>query len=213
MPTSEAILNGLSVIANQWRLLAVVWHLYFAVLAGGLLWGVRPSRRTSALLLALPLVSVSILAWLAANPFNGALTGLFAIALLVIAFRMSPEEVEIAPTWLAGIGVVLAAFGWLYPHFLQTDSFVPYLYAAPTGLVPCPTLSIITGFSLILGGMQSRPWSMTLGVAGLFYGLFGALRLGVTIDLLLLVGAILSIMTIYLPKAGTPKALHAGTGA
>ncbi len=83
----------------------------------------------------------------------------------------------------------MVALGWVYPHFLATDSFLPYLYAAPVGLLPCPTLLAVTGLALILRGLDCRPWSLTLGAVGLFYGLFGALRLGVVIDGTLILGA------------------------
>ena len=96
-------------------------------------------------------------------------------------------------------GAALLIFGWVYPHFLETSSPLTYLYAAPTGLIPCPTLSITIGFALILGGLDSRLWSWVLGAFGLFYGAFGALRLGVTIDLVLLLGSIALIAFALLP--------------
>jgi hypothetical protein len=204
MPNSEQILNGLSAIANQWQILAIAWHIYFTVLAGGLVLGFRPSKLVAAILLALPLLSVSILAWLAANPFNGLLFLLTSVALLMIAIRLPQEQIEIAPLWLTTAGIFLSLFGWLYPHFLESASFLPYLYAAPTGLIPCPTLSIVTGLSLMVGGLQSRAWSVVLGGMGLFYALFGAMRLGVTIDLILLLGALLTLLIAFLPKTGAP---------
>jgi hypothetical protein len=212
MPNSEQILNGLSTIANQWQLLAIAWHVYFAVLIGGLTLGLRPSKRVGAILLALPLLSVSILAWLAANPFNGLLFALASIALLVIAVRLPQEQVEAAPFWLTSAGTFLFLFGWLYPHFLESASFLPYLYAAPTGLIPCPTLSIVTGLSLMVRGLESRAWSVVLGGMGLFYALFGAIRLGVTIDLILLVGALLTLLVAFWPKIGAPKQILAHEG-
>jgi hypothetical protein len=209
MPNSEQILNGLSTIANQWQILAIAWHIYFAALAGGLALGFRPSKRIGAILLVLPLLSVSILAWLAANPFNGLLFALASIALLIIAIRLPQEPVEIAPLWLTAAGIFLFLFGWLYPHFLENASFLPYLYAAPTGLIPCPTLSIVTGLSLMVGGLESRTWSGVLGGMGLFYALFGAIRLGVAIDLILLLGALLLLLIAFLPKIGAPKPILA----
>lgn len=205
MPTSEQILSGLTTIANQWQMLAIAWHVYFAFLAGGLLLGIRPSKRIAAMLLAVPLVSVGFLAWLAANPFNGTLFTIASIALLIIAIRLPQEKIQIAPPWLASAGALLFLFGWVYPHFLETASWLPYLYAAPTGLVPCPTLAIVTGLSLMVGGLESRVWSYVLGGMGLFYALFGAIRLGVTIDLILLIGALLTLLVVFLPRATAPK--------
>jgi hypothetical protein len=87
------------------------------------------------------------------------------------------------------IGLAAVAFGWVYPHFLEGGSSVRYLYAAPTGLVPCPTLSAVVGFALLAGGLGSRAWSLMLAAIGLFYGLFGTLRLGVFLDIGLIIGA------------------------
>ncbi|PLW83854.1 hypothetical protein CWI75_00380 [Kineobactrum sediminis] len=84
----------------------------------------------------------------------------------------------------------MIGFGWLYPHFLDNTTSLVYLYAAPTGLIPCPTLSIVIGFTLILGGLGSRSWCLVLAMMGLFYGVFGAARLGVRIDGVLILGAL-----------------------
>ena len=199
MPSSDEILNSLSTIANQWQLLAIVWHIYFGVLAAGLVFGLRPSRRTGGVLLALPLLSVSVLAWMSANPFNGTMFAIAAVALIVIALRQPDAQLRIAPTWAVVAGALMYLFGWVYPHFLDTVSFVPYLYGAPVGLVPCPTLSIVIGLSLVVAGLNSRAWSVVLGAMGVFYGVFGAFRLGVTIDVVLLLGALLLLTLAFLP--------------
>lgn len=201
MPSPEQILNSLAAIANQWWILATLWHLYFGVLAAGLLLGARPSKRVGGVLLGLPLLSVSALAWSTANLFNGVIFAFVGLALIAIALRMLPNEpVEIASIWGVGAGAVMFIFGWVYPHFLETTSLLPYLYAAPTGLVPCPTLSIVIGLALVVGGLDSRMWSAVLGGTGLFYGVFGALRLGVSIDYVLLIGALLSLSIAFAPK-------------
>ena len=209
MPTPEQILAGLHQIANQWQLLAVFWHLYFAVLLISFALGWRPSKRVVGILLGLPFLSVSVLAWMAANPFNGAVFAIVGLALLLIAVRLPDEPVRLAPMWAIGAGTLMFLFGWLYPHFLDTWSFVPYLYAAPMGLIPCPTLSIVIGVSLMVNALDSRAWSLVLGATGIFYGLFGALRLGVTIDLVLLVGALLVIVLNFVGATGTRKSVLA----
>jgi type II secretory pathway component PulF len=67
MPSPQQILNGLSEISSRWQALAVFWHLYFAVFALVLLTGIRPPKRIAGILLGLPLLSVSFLAWLSGN--------------------------------------------------------------------------------------------------------------------------------------------------
>ena len=84
----------------------------------------------------------------------------------------------------------MIAFGLIYPHFLNTDSFIKYLYASPLGLVPCPTLSLLIGFVLLYNGFGSNSISIAFIVIGLFYGIFGVFKLGVYLDLGLLFGTI-----------------------
>jgi hypothetical protein len=103
----------------------------------------------------------------------------------------------------------MVLFGLVYPHFLGAASFLTYLYAAPVGIVPCPTLSVLVGFSIILGSMGSRSWGLLLGAAGIFYGAFGALRLGVTFDWALFLGAVVLLFKVWnqtSPNAATRTA-------
>lgn len=189
MPAPEEILTGLRSITNDWRLLAIFWHGYFAVLMLGLALGRHMKERMVGALLAVPLFSVSALAWSNGNPFNGVLFAVTGVVLLGIAVRLPGESVAISPMRFTVPGAFLIVFGWLYPHFLDDAALIAYLYSAPTGLVPCPTLSVLIGFTLVLRGLRSRAWCLVLSTAGVFYGAYGAGRLGVTIDWILFFGA------------------------
>ena len=183
MPTGSVIVDGLSRIANEFLPLAVLWHVAVAValaaLAGG---GWRPQKRVAAALLALPLLSASIAAWATGNPFNGILLAGVALALLIPAARMPRGPVHRGPSWAVAVGSATIAFAWVYPHFLAAEPAWLYLFAAPMGLVPCPTLALVIGCGLLAGGFRSRAWSFAAALAGLFYSLFGMFRLGVWLD-------------------------------
>jgi len=194
MPTVEQILLGLREIANNWRPLAILWHVYFVAIAMVLIMGLRPSKRLAGLLLALPLLSVSIAAWASSNPFNGIVFALIGILLIYFSAKLPREKVRIAPAEIMIPGIIMFLFGWAYPHFLDTPSFLPYLYSAPTGLIPCPTLSIVIGMFLVLNGLGSRSLSLLLGLAGLLYAIIGAGRLGVSIDSVLFLGAVVTLI-------------------
>jgi hypothetical protein len=195
MPTSEEILTGLGSIANQWAWFAMFWHGYFSLIILTLITGIRPSKRIVALLLVLPLLSVSALAWIHSNPFNGIFFGLSVISLAIIALRLPAGQVRIGPYWLTVPGILMTAFGWLYPHFLNEAAPLYYLYAAPTGLIPCPTTSVVIGLTLVLHGLGSRAWCLVLAATGLFYGVFGAAVLGVNLDWVLFAGALMTAFT------------------
>ena len=85
----------------------------------------------------------------------------------------------------------------MHPLFLEAETAADYLYAAPLGLVPCPTLSVVVGASIIFHGMESRSWSIVLASAALFYGIFGSLYLGVTIDWALSAGGVSLLMLMW----------------
>jgi hypothetical protein len=189
VPSPDAVLTNLTATANDWRWLAVTWHVLLAAFLLILIGGWRPSIRLVGQLLVVPILSVSVTAWLSGNPFNGAVFAIFGAVLVTSAVRLSPTAVRIASSAEVALGAVIVVFGWTYPHFVRTDSWTTYLYASPFGILPCPTLSLVIGITLIFPDLQSRSWATTLAVAGLLYGLIGVLRLGVALDWGLLVAS------------------------
>lgn len=190
MPAPYEILRVLEVISNEAKYMAFIWHILFGALLAAILFGWRPSRRLAGILLCFPLFSVSVFSWVYGNPFNGTTFLVIAILTLYFTAGLSGGTVTIAAVPFAALGAILVAFGWIYPHFLHDASLLNYLYSAPVGLVPCPTLSVIIGLALLFDGLQSRGWALTLVIAGLFYALFGSIRLRVYIDLVMLIGAL-----------------------
>ncbi len=200
MPSASEILHGLTIVARDWEGIAVFWHIYFAMIAVAVICGWRPRKRLAGFLLAPPLLSVSVVSLLAKNPFNGIVFAALAVLLPLIAIGLGCEPVRISPVGFLFPGLALFAFGWAYPHFLESTSLLPYLYKAPTGLIPCPTLAIVIGLALVLDGLGSRRLCFTLGVVGLFFGVFGVVRLGVAVDWTLLLGAVVILARAFLPS-------------
>jgi len=188
MPSAQEILSGLTRIAWEQIAVAVSWHaIVVAALVSLAAW--RPSRKVAAVALAAPLVSVGAFAWSLGNPFNAAVFLATAGALAGFGVNLPGAEARPGPRWARYAGAASIAFGLLYPHFLEGLPPVLYLFAAPVGLVPCPTLAVVLGFGLLGGGFGSRGWSFTAGGAGLFYALFGMFRLNVWLDAGLLLSA------------------------
>ena len=134
-------------------------------------------------------MSVAALAFAFGNLFTGWVFAVSVLALTGLAMNRDRRPVSRGSAWTGRIGVAMVAFGWLYPHFLEGHA-TAFLYASPVGLVPCPTLAVAIGFALLGNGLGSRVWSLTLVAVGLFYGLFGVLRLGVFLDIGLVGGAV-----------------------
>jgi hypothetical protein len=188
VPSANAILDGLGFIANTWSEAAIAWHVTIAAALVALLCGWRPTERLARLILTLPLASVSALAWAGGNPFNGTVFAAGTFVLAAIGSQRGPMPAHRSSTAASLAAIAMIAFAWIYPHFLEGPA-VRYLYAAPVGLIPCPTLAAIVGFALLADGLGSRTWSLVLATMGSFYGLFGLLVLGVRLDIGLAVGA------------------------
>jgi hypothetical protein len=186
------------VIANRAYVLAIAWHVVVALAVVALLIGWRPTTRTARIALVTPLASVAALAFAFGNPFNGIVFAAATIALAAVGATGDSGTVSAGTSVTSVAGIFMIVFGWVYPHFLDGPA-TAYFYAAPVGLVPCPTLSIAIGFALIGNGLGRRAWSGALAVLGIAYGAFGAIRLGVTLDLALVAGAV------TLAAAGHPR--------
>ena len=191
MATVESILSWATAVANDWRVLAMWWHIAFAALVIALVSGFPPTRRLLGFMLALPVISVAVLAWISRNPFNALSFTVLAVLLLRAASGLPLTTVMPASSGWVLAGAGLLAFGWTYPHFLITDTWTAYLYTSPFGLLPCPTLLVVIGMTLIFRGLYSMAWSIPLLAAGVLYGVIGVFILRVSLDIWLLSGSIL----------------------
>jgi len=188
MPAPGEILDSLAAIANRAYVLAIAWHIAIAFAVAALANGWRPTNQAARVALAAPIASVAALAFAFGNPFNGVVFTAATIALVAIGAGGDTRPVSTGTPVTTLVGIAMIVFGWVYPHFLAAPP-AAYIYAAPVGLVPCPTLSAAIGFAVLGNGLGRRAWSGVLAGLGLFYGVFGALRLGVHLDVGLLVGA------------------------
>ena len=182
VPSPDTLLTALAAVANGWRWLAIAWHVLFATMFVALVAGWRPRARVLGHMLLGPLVSVSFIAWASGNPFNGTMFGVLAAALVWSLASLGNSAMTLGPsTWVA-VGGVITAFGWMYPHFVTTESWMTYLYASPFGILPCPTLAVVIGMTLMGRHLRAVRWQAVLIVAGLLYGAIGVFRLGVVLD-------------------------------
>lgn len=190
MPKTEVILNGLQKIVNDYSTIAIIWHVIFYALIAALIFKWMPTNRLFALLICAPILSVAVLALMSGNPFNGILFSLLTVLIIIFGLRVSSEPVQASQIIFMVIGILMIVFGLVYPHFIKPDSLLKYFYASPAGLIPCPTLSILIGFLLLYNGFGSQPLTLTFIAFGLFYGIFGVLKLSVYLDIFLVFGTI-----------------------
>jgi hypothetical protein len=189
MKTYE-ILEGLQATANDYSTIAIIWHAVFYILIILLLTIWKPTNRLLGTLLCIPLLSVAAIAWISGNPFNGLSFSIFAILILLSGLSASKEPISFTLFPSGVIGILMIVFGLVYPHFIEANSIIKYVYASPVGIIPCPTLSVLIGLVLLFKGFGSQPIIIVLIIAGLFYGLVGVIKLNVKLDLFLLIGVI-----------------------
>lgn len=202
MPSPNAILEAATNVANDWIWLAVAWHAGFAALLLALFLGWRPLDRWLGYLLVAPIVSVSAMAWASANPFTGVVFAGVALLCAFAAHRLPRRAARLSSGPAIALGALFTAFGWVYPHFVTTTTWAEYLYAAPLGLLPCPTLTTLIGVTLICGFTRCAAWSVTMAAAAGLYGLIGVLTLRVDLDYVLLVGACVLVAAVALGERG-----------
>ena len=202
MPDKEAILSGLQKIVNDYSTIAIIWHILFYALVVALIAKWLPSNRFLALLFCLPVLSVAVMAFMTGNPFNGILFSLLTLLLFIFGLRATVQPLQVSQIIFMVIGILMIVFGLVYPHFTQGDSFMKYFYASPAGLIPCPTLSIIIGFLLLYNGLGSQAITLLVVIYGLFYGLFGTLRLAVYPDIFLIFGSVSLLVKYVLSLRG-----------
>jgi hypothetical protein len=149
MPKTEDIINGLQRIVNDYSTFAIIWHavFYFLLIALAAKW--QPSNKLLVLFICLPLLSVAIFAWLSGNPFSGIFFSIITVLIIILGLIASNQPIQTSQVPFMVTGILMIVFGLIYPHFINADSFLKYLYASPVGLIPCPTLSILIGFLLL----------------------------------------------------------------
>jgi len=197
MPSPQEILAGLAETSHRFWYIAVLWHLALSLFLIGLIGGWRPPKSTCATMLVAPLASTTLLAIVSGTHFNAVVFLVMSTSLLVFAAGMGRERVRVGARWRVFGGATMIAFAWLYPHFVDKGSMLAYLYRAPMGLVPCPTLAMIIGIALLFNGFDSFAWSVLVAAVGLFYGSFGVFRLGVGIDMILGMGSLVLLATAF----------------
>jgi hypothetical protein len=199
MPSSSAILELITVMANDLTLLAFGWHLVVLLIAIAMLRGWRPSARAAGSLLIAPALSVFVVSASYGSWFNAASFLVLPLALALLTRKLVvPWRVRVS-TWSSRLGVALVAFGFVYPHFIEGPWYRSF-YAAPMGVVPCPTLAVLAGFALITGASGSRAIPLVLAVWTAFYAVFGILKLDVLLDIGLL-GAATGLLLLAIHNA------------
>ncbi len=199
MSRTEEILKGLNAIANNYSTIAIIWHALFYLLLAALIARWQPPNKLAGLLIGLPLISVAVFAWLSGNPFNGLLFSLLTVLIVIFGLKASSQPIQTSQTVFMVTGILMIIFGLVYPHFIDVAPPIKYLYASPTGLIPCPTLSLLIGFVLLYNGFGSQSITLTLVVFGLFYGLFGVFKLAVYLDIFLVIGSVTLLIKHFFP--------------
>lgn len=188
MPSSAEILALLSRMANELTIVAIGWQLVVFAAVIAVLFGWQPSRRLATTLLAMPALSVGAVSLAYGSWFNGISFAVLALTLIGLSGRQPAEPSTVTRGWPVYAGIAMLVFGLNYTHFFDWEAG-NFVYASPVGVIPCPTLALLAGIALLTRGFQSRAVMVAIAAWSTFYALFGLMRLHVTLDVLLGVGA------------------------
>lgn len=188
MPSPEEILRSLQKITENYLIAAFAWHLWiYSFVALLLLSRTKPSSKPITFLLTIPILSVAVIAALELNSFNAIAFTIIFLTLNITRLKIADEPISFSTSpFLRTVGIILVMAGIFYPHF--SSNYALLVISAPMGLIPCPTLLLVIGFTLLFAKLPKQ-WIIILLIASLFYGFIGVFRLKVFIDLLLLVAA------------------------
>ena len=182
MPTPAEILRQLEETSRALEPIAMAWHIVLAAALLAVLGAWRPSQRTALAALAVPATSVALAAVYVDNAFNVLSFAILAALLGMMAWSAPTTPSARGPAWATALGIGAIAYGWIYPHFVDGGA-LRAVFAAPIGLVPCPTLAVIAGLLLVGGGFGSRGAIAAVAAWATFYATIGVVRLGVVLDL------------------------------
>ena len=191
VPTAESILAWATVVANDWRWLAILWHVALAALLIGFVTRVRLSTRLVGYALVLPVISVSVIAWLSRNPFNGLI---FAVLAVLLRARRDAPAADSRDTCIVGMGSRggRARRFWMglpsFPHHGYMDGLRVRVAVRAS---PLPDAFGRDRDHVDLRRPALKGWSAPLFGAGILYGWIGIFRLSVSLDIWLFAGAIL----------------------
>lgn len=191
--------------------IAIAWHVAIVAVVIALDGGWRPTTARVRQLLSLPFLSVAVVSVASGNAFNQVAFTSLAVVFATLALAEPAEPAEPAqpgPPIFIALGCTMIAIAWVYPHFLESLHPCTYLYAAPIGVVPSPTLYLVIGFALI-GPVGGRAWMAILAALGILYGVTGVALLGVRLDIGLVVGGTALVVRLV---AERPLSSHASPG-
>lgn len=183
MFSTDVILANLQSEVTRFWFVSAVQHLILPLV---LLYASRRERGGSIVsaYFGLTALLVGLLAVVHSfNLFNGLVFAVLGLALILGRRRGLLRFLPLTAHSAVGYAALLS--GYWYPHFV--DSALAVLVRSPYSVVPCPSLLVIIGVT-VAAGIRNATWAELLLVcAGLFYGVFGVMKLRVLVDLPLIV--------------------------
>ena len=208
MPSASEIPSTLHTMAQRLAPLAAAWHVVIVVAIAAMLAGWRPSRRIACGAAVVLLASVAVAASVYGNPFNTLSFAMLALGVALLGERQALRDMTIATGPLARVllGAGLVTYGLCYPHFVGAPWY-RVLWAAPLGVVPCPTLAVVAGVVIAADGFGSRALPGIVALWTLIYAYVGIVRLDVFADAGLVV-ATLGLLTVMVRVDPAPATRH-----
>jgi hypothetical protein len=204
MLTRNNILSSLQFLANEYVDLSIAWHVLVVFVLVLAIYNKKLSGKLSYGICGFLFLSVSLMAAVVINPFNFVIFLALAFVFLRKSVFQSHSELYLRrQTFNEASAYILILSGLVYPHFLSGNVLL-YLIAAPIGIIPCPTLLVTSGFMLLFSITHTKLHYVLIAV-NVFYGVIGVFFLGVALDVMLILSAVIQYWHFY-TKSVAPRA-------
>lgn len=205
----ETMLSYLTEVSNKYLPLNLGCHLliyvsialYFLFMKGNHHKIAKLIRNISVIIL---MVTVTFIAIQNGNPFHTITFVITIILTVIFQFVMPKKKLDsekkspnktVKNVIMLSTAVILF-IGIFYPEFTNV-SLPKFLLYAPVGIVPCPTLLTVLGFTNLTANIRDKYVLITLACMASVYGIIGVFVFHIYFDITLLVLVAITIINVF----------------
>ncbi len=195
MKTPEAVRSMLENVSKELKSYSAFVHILFLVVIGMGIFVKKIRNSMFSLFIAFLSLSAAIISAKYMIVPNIIIFVMF-LTLIIHAYltkKLNFDLKNIAPINLL-FGFIGLLFGFWYLHWVQSPVWLNALLYSPLGVLNCPTMVTICGFLCLTKGPRSYMLEVSVALVTLYTGFFGVFRLGVYVDVVLIICALFLIV-------------------
>ncbi len=195
MKTPEAVTSMLENVSKELKSYSAFVHILFLVVVGMGIFVKKVRNSMFSLFIAFLSLSATIISVKYMIVPNIIIFVMF-LTLIIHAYltkKLNFDLKNIAPINLL-FGCIGLLFGFWYLHWVQSPVWLNALLYSPLGALNCPTMVTICGFLCLTKRPRSYMLEVSVALVTLYTGFFGVFRLGVYVDVALIICALFLIV-------------------